>query len=87
MIPNAQEAEYPYSVKLEISDGQAISMQIVFLTRSQVENLLQCDFMRLVQEASIKGARIHVERLTTPDYEEALSELAASLAAATPKAA
>ncbi len=32
MIPNTQEAEYPYSVKLEISNGQAISMQIVFLT-------------------------------------------------------
>jgi hypothetical protein len=50
-----------------------------FLTPKQVEDFLQSDFKRLVQEAGITGARIYVERAITADYAKVLGEVAACL--------
>ena len=83
MTVEAQQAEYPYSVKIETSTGQAANVPIAFLTRQQVENFLQFDFKRLVEEAGINGARIHVERAMTADYEKVLGDIAACLRTAT----
>ena len=79
MSTEAQQPEYPYFVKIETSAGQSANVPIAFLTRQQVENFLQFDFKRLVQEAGIKGARIHVERATTADYDKVLGEITACL--------
>lgn len=87
MTVDAQQAEYPYSVKIETSTGQATDVPIAFLTRQQVESFLQFDFKRLVEEAGIKGARIHVERAMTADYEKVLGDIAACLRTAPVKVA
>ncbi len=87
MTPEMQQAEYPYCVKIETSTGHSANVPIAFLTAKQVENFLQFDFKRLVQEAGIKGARISVERATTADYEKVLREMAECLRNATGKAA
>jgi hypothetical protein len=79
MAVEAQQAEYPYLVKLETSAGQSASVPIAFLTRQQVETFLQFDFKRLLEEAGVKGARVHVERATTADYQKVLSEIASCL--------
>jgi hypothetical protein len=79
MNVEAQQAEYPYFVKVETSTGQSANVPIAFLTRQQVENFLQFDFKRLTEEAGIKGARIHVERATTADYAKVLGEIATCL--------
>jgi hypothetical protein len=76
MNVEAQQAEYPYFVKVETSTGQSANVPIAFLTRQQVESFLQFDFKRLIEEAGIKGARIHVERATTADYQKVLGEVA-----------
>jgi hypothetical protein len=81
MTPETQQAEYPYSVKIETSTGQAVNVPIAFMTPKQIENFLQFDFKRLVKEAGVKGARIHVERAMTADYEEVLREVATCLGA------
>jgi hypothetical protein len=81
MTPETQQAEYPYSVRIETSTGQAINVPIAFLTPKQIESFLQVDFKRLVQEAGVKGARIHVERAMTADYDEVLRKVAACLGA------
>ena len=86
MVPETQ-AEYPYFVKIETARGQSATLPIVFLTPKQVENLLCLDFQRLVQEAGIVGARLHVQRATTADYEQVLGEMAACLRHAKTKAA
>jgi len=87
MTPETQQPEYPYSVKIEIPTGQSATVPIAFLTPKQVEDFLQFEFKRLAQEAGVKGARIHVERATTAEYEKVISEVAACLRTATAKAA
>jgi len=87
MTAETQEAEYPFSVKIEISTGQSANVPIAFLTRQQVENFIQFDFKRLVEEAGVKGARIHVERANTADYDKVLGEIAACLQTASTKVA
>lgn len=87
MTPETQPAEYPYSVKIETSTGQSTDVPIAFLTREQLANFLQFDFKRLVQEAGIEGARIHVERAMIADYDKVLAEVAACLQRAAVKAA
>ena len=87
MTPETQQAEYPYSVKIETSTGQTATVGIAFLTPKQVESFLQFDFKRLAQEAGVKGARILVERAVTADYEKVLDEVTACLQTATVKAA
>ena len=87
MTQEKLQAEYPYSVKLETRAGQSITVPIAFLTPKQVEDFLQFDFKRLVQEAGIKGARIHVQRAITADYESVLDEVTACLRSASEAAA
>ena len=84
MTVEAQQPEYPYFVKIETSTGQSTDVPVAFLTRQQVENFLQFDFKRLVEEAGIKGARIHVERAITADYEKVLGDIAACLRTSSP---
>ncbi len=81
------QPELPYFVKIETSTGHTTTVPIAFLTPKQVEDFLQVDFKRLVQEAGVKGARIHVERATTADYEKVLADFAACLQSARAKAA
>jgi hypothetical protein len=87
MAPETQPAEYPYFVKIETATGQTATVSIAFMTPKQVENFFQFDFKRLVQEAGVKGARIHVERAVTADYEKVLDEITACLRTARVKAA
>lgn len=87
MNVEAQHPEFPYFVKIETSTGQSANVPIAFLTREQVANFLQFDFKRLVEEAGIKGARIHVERATTADYDKVLGEVSACLRTAQGKVA
>ncbi len=82
-----KQAEYPYSVKIETHTGQSITVPIAFLTPKQVEDFVQSDFKRLVQEAGIKGARIHVQRAITADYDSVLDEVTACLRSASQTAA
>jgi hypothetical protein len=86
-MPNVPETEFPYFVKIETSTGQTTTVPIAFMTPKQIENFLQVDFKRLVQEAGAKGARIYVERATTADYEKVLGDIAACLRTAGKKAA
>ena len=79
MAPEAEQPEYPYSVKIESPTGQSATVSIAFLTPKQVENILQFEFKRLAQEAGVKGARIHVERATTADYQRVVHEVTACL--------
>ncbi len=87
MSSETQQAEYPYLVRIETSTGKSATVPIAFLTRTQIENFLQFEFKRLVQEAGITGARIHVERASTADYEKVMDELAAFLRNGIAKAA
>ena len=87
MAVEAQQLEYPYCVKIEVSTGHSADVPIAFLTRQQVENFVQFDFKRLVEEAGVKGARIHVERANTADYEKVLGDIAACLQSAKAKVA
>jgi len=74
MAPEAEQPEYPYSVKIESPTGQSATVSVV-LTPKQVENILQFEFKRLAQEAGVKGARIHVERATPADYQRVVREV------------
>jgi len=87
MAAEAQQAEYPYCVKIEVSTGHTADVPIAFLTRQQVEKFVQSDFRRLMEEAGVKGARIHVERANTADYDKVLGEIAACLRTASTKVA
>jgi hypothetical protein len=82
LTPETERMEYPYCVKVETSTGQSASIPIAFLTPNQIEDFLQFDFKRLVQEAGVKAARIHVERATTADYDKVLRDIDAWLRAA-----
>lgn len=68
------QPELPYFVKIETSTGHTATVPIAFLTPKQVEDFLQVDFKRIVQESGTKGARIFVERATIADYEKVLQE-------------
>lgn len=83
----AQHVEYPYSVKIETSTGHSLDVPVAFLTRQQVTNFLQFDFKRLVQEAGLKGARVHVQQAICADYDDMLGEVAACLRRSTVKIA
>ncbi len=87
MTSEMQQTEYPYCVRIETSTGQSADFSVVFLTSEQVERFLQADFNRLVQEAGIRGARIHVERAMTADYDKVLRQVAGCLRTAAVKAA
>lgn len=82
MSPETQQVEYPYFVKIETSAGQNATVPIAFLTLQQIQDFLQVDFKRLVDEAGVKGARVHVERATTADYAKVLDEITACLRSA-----
>ncbi len=79
MTPETQHTEYPYSVRIETSTGKPASVSLVSLTPKQVESFLQSDFKRLVLEAGVKGARVHVERAGAADYEKVLQDVATYL--------
>ena len=79
MTPETQQHEYPYSVKIETPTGQSTTVCIAYLTPKQVEDFLQFEFKKLAQEAGVKGARIHVERAMTADYEKFIREVTACL--------
>ncbi len=87
MSPEINQAEYPYSVRIETSTGLTANVPLAFLTPKQIENFLQTDYKRLVQEAGVKGARIHVERAMAADYEKVLHEVAAHLRTASARTA
>ena len=86
MTPEMQP-EYPYFVKIETAAGQSTTVPIAFMTPQQVQDFLQGDFKRLVQEAGVKGARIFVERASTADYRKVLEDVGAWLRNAQGKAA
>lgn len=86
MTPEMQP-EYPYFVKIETAAGQSTTVPIAFMTPQQVQDFLQGDFKRLVQEAGVKGARIFVERATTSDYRKVLEDVGAWLRNAQGRAA
>lgn len=79
MISEKEHAEYPYCVKVETATGRSANVPIAFLTPKQVELFLQVDFKRLVQEAGVNGARIHVERAASSDYDKVLRDIAECL--------
>ena len=83
MIPEGQQPEYPYSVKIETPSGKSATVAVAFLTPKQVQDFLQIEFKRLAQEAGIKGSRIHVERAAAADYDKVISEVTACLRSAT----
>ena len=87
MPAEIQQPEYPYSVKIETATGQSTEVPFAFMTRQQMETFVQSDFKRLVEEAGIKGARIHVERAETADYDKVLGEIGSYLRTAKGKAA
>jgi len=87
MTPEAQESEFPYSVKIETATGRSITVPFAVLTSKQLENFLQIEFKRLAQAAGTKGARVHVERAIAADYEQVIREVAACLRSAKPNVA
>jgi hypothetical protein len=86
MTPETQQSESPYCVRIETETGQSSTVPIAVLTPKQLEVFLQSEFKRLAQEASVKGARIHVERAIAAD-EQVLREVAACLFSAKARAA
>ncbi len=88
MSPELQQQEFPYYLKIETATGLSLDLRIAFMTRRQIEDFLQFDFKRLVQEAGLQGARVHVQQAPTVDYERALDEIAVCFRSATtsPKA-
>ncbi len=74
------QAEHPYAVKIETAKGQA-SVPIAFLTRTEMENFLQTDFKKLVEESGLKGVRVHIERAVAADYAKVLGDFARFLQA------
>ena len=57
------------------------------VTPQQLEVFLETEFTRLVQEAGVKGARVHVERAIAADYDQVLREVTACLSSAKLRAA
>ena len=87
MSSEAQAIEYPFTLKIETSTGQSVTVPIAFLTREQIAKLLQSDFKRLAEEAGVKGSSVHVEQATTANYDKVLQEVATYLRRAAQKAA
>jgi hypothetical protein len=87
MNTETQQSESPYCVKIETDAGHSATVPIAVLTPNQLEVFLQSEFKRLVQEAGIKGVRIHVERAIAADYEQVLREVTACLSSAKARAA
>ena len=87
MISETQPSESPDCVRIETETGQSSTVPIAFLTAKQLEIFLQTEFKRLVQEAGVRGARIHVERAVAADYEQVLREVATCLFSAKARAA
>jgi hypothetical protein len=81
-----KHVEYPYTLKVETSAGQSVTVPIAFLTREQVAKFLQSDFKRITEEAGVKGTRVHVEQAATANYDDVLQEVAAYLRRALMKA-
>lgn len=79
MSSEAQKIEFPFTLKIETSTGQSVTVPIAFLTREQVGKLLQSDFKRLAEEAGVKGSRVHVEQAVTANYDSVLQEVSAHL--------
>jgi hypothetical protein len=81
-----QNVEYPYTLKIETSTGQSVTVPIAFLTREQVAKFLQSDFQRITKEAGVKGIRVYVEQAATADYDKVLQDVTACLRRASLKA-
>ncbi len=79
MSSEAQKIEFPFTLKIETSTGQFVTVPIAFLTREQVGKLLQSDFKRIAEEAGVKGSRVHVEQAITANYDTVLQEVSAHL--------
>lgn len=86
MSLETQKVEYPYTVKIETSTGQSVTVPIAFLTREQVAKFLQSDFQRITKEAGVKGTRVYVEQAATANYDNVLQEITAYLRRASLKA-
>jgi hypothetical protein len=86
MTPKTQQPLHPYSVKIETPTGKSAALPVTLLTPKQVEKV-QVDFKRLAQEAGMKGARIHVQRVVAGDYQKIIHEAKACLRKAMAKAA
>jgi hypothetical protein len=80
------EVEYPYTLKIETSTGQSVTVPLAFLTREQVARFLQSDLKRIAAEAGVKGTRVHVEQAVTADYDNVLEEVTTYLRRASLKA-
>ena len=87
MSLEAKNVEYPFTLKIETSTGQSVTVPIAFLTREQVAKFLQSDFKRITEDAGVKGTRVHVEQAATADYNDVLQEVAAHLRRAAMKKA
>ncbi|HZU21482.1 MAG TPA: hypothetical protein VE998_01540 [Terriglobales bacterium] len=79
MSQAAQQPEFAYCVKIETTAGQSANVPVAFLTSEQLKRFLETDFKRLVEGAGMNGARVHVERAITADYEKVLGEISACL--------
>jgi len=79
MTPETQQYESPYCVRIETETGQSSTVPIAVLTPKQLEVFLQSEFKRLVQEAGVKGVRVHVERAIAADYDQVLREVSSCL--------
>ncbi len=86
MAPKTRQFLQPYSVKIETATGKSTTLPVTLLTPKQAEEV-QVEFKRLAQDASIKGARINVQRVTADDYEKVIHEAKACLRNAMAKAA
>lgn len=87
MTLETQQFESPYCLKIETGNGHSATIQIAVLTPKQLEVFLQTEFKQLVQEAGVKGARIHVERAVAADYEQVLRQVSECLRSATKRVA
>jgi hypothetical protein len=87
MIPETQQFESPYSVKIEVAAGKSTTIPTAVLTPKQLEDFLQNEFKRLAQEAGVGGASVHVERAVAADYEQVIREVTACLRSARASAA
>jgi len=79
MSSEVQNVEYPFTLKIETSTGQSVTVPIAFLTREQVAKFLQSDFKRITEEAGAKGIRVHVEQAATANYDNVIEEVTAYL--------
>lgn len=86
MTPKTQQPLHPYLVTIATPTGKPATLPITLLTPKQVEQV-QLEFKRVAQEAGIKGARIHVQRVVADDYQKVIHEIKACLRKVMAKAA